>query len=231
MNENHDSGFQGTDEIVVFSILRNSVCSECGEELFKGSLLRMEKDKPLCMQCADLGRLVFLPRGDVAITRRSRKYSTLSAVVVKFSRSRGRYERQGLLVEPQALARAEAESEQDAASRERARQRAAIVRDQKDEAYKADFAAAIRKRYPACPAENVAEIAQHACEKYSGRVGRSAMAKDLEDTAIELAVRAHIRHRHTDYDRLLNRGIDRLDARGRVAAKLAEVEAQWRAAG
>ena len=89
--------------IVVFSILKPSVCAECGAELWKGSFLRMEKEKPLCLECADLDHLVFLPRGDVALTRRSRKYSVLSAVVVRFSRSRKRYERQGLLIESGAL--------------------------------------------------------------------------------------------------------------------------------
>jgi hypothetical protein len=45
---------------------------------------------------------VFLPAGDAALSRRARKASTLSAVVVRFSRPRKRYERQGILVEPKA---------------------------------------------------------------------------------------------------------------------------------
>ena len=61
------------EDIVVFSILKPSVCAECGAELLKSSMLRMEKDKPLCLECADLDHLVFLPRGDTALTRRSRK--------------------------------------------------------------------------------------------------------------------------------------------------------------
>jgi hypothetical protein len=99
-----DTSKSGTD-IVIFSILRDSKCSECGVELWKGSFLKMEKDRPLCLECADLDHLVFLPSGDTALTRRSRKYSLLSAVVVRFSRSRGRYERQGLLLESEALER------------------------------------------------------------------------------------------------------------------------------
>src|SRR5262249_3852038 len=84
------------EAIVIVSILRDSKCSECGVELWKGDFLKMEKDRPLCLECADLDHLVFLPRGDTALSRRSRKYSMLCAVVVRFSRSRGRYERQGL---------------------------------------------------------------------------------------------------------------------------------------
>ena len=55
------------------------------------------------MACADLDRLVFLPSGDAALTRRARKHSTLSPVVLRFSRARKRHERQGLLVEEDAL--------------------------------------------------------------------------------------------------------------------------------
>jgi hypothetical protein len=50
------------DEIVVFSIVRDSACAECAEELGKGRLLRMERERPLCLRCADLDRLIFLER-------------------------------------------------------------------------------------------------------------------------------------------------------------------------
>jgi hypothetical protein len=110
-------------DIVVFSILKPSACAECGAELWKGSFLRMEKEKPLCLECADLDHLVFLPRGDVALTRRSRKYSILSAVLVRFSRSRKRYERQGLLVESGALERAQEECLSDEEKRRIAREK------------------------------------------------------------------------------------------------------------
>jgi len=49
-------------------------------------------------------------------------------------------------------------------------------------------------------------IAEHACQKYSGRAGRSANAKALDEKAITLAVIAHIRHAETDYDNLLAQG-------------------------
>lgn len=66
----------------------------------------MEAANPLCLSCAKLDHLIFLPRGDAAVTRRAREYSPLSAVVVQFSRRRKRYERQGILIERDALARA-----------------------------------------------------------------------------------------------------------------------------
>jgi hypothetical protein len=80
-------------EIVVFMVRRDTKCAECGRELFHGSLLRVEAEKALCLDCADLGHLEYLPRGDIAVTRRASKYTRLCAVVVEWSRSRKRYER------------------------------------------------------------------------------------------------------------------------------------------
>ena len=37
---------KGGEDIVIFSILRDSNCSECGVELWKGNFLKMEKDRP-----------------------------------------------------------------------------------------------------------------------------------------------------------------------------------------
>jgi hypothetical protein len=58
----------------------------------------MEAEQPLCLPCARLDDLEYLPAGDAALTRRAGGYSERTAVVVRFSRSRGRYERQGVLV-------------------------------------------------------------------------------------------------------------------------------------
>ena len=63
----------------------------------------MQDDQPHCMRCVGLDHLEFLPAGDANRTRRAHRASSLTAVVVRFSRTRRRYERQGLLVEPQAL--------------------------------------------------------------------------------------------------------------------------------
>ncbi len=218
------------EDLVVFSLIGDSKCAECGRELLRGDMLQMENERPLCLVCADLDHLIFLPRGNVALTRRSRKHSTLSAVVVQFNRRRSRYERQGLLVEEAALTRAEKECQTDAASRERARARAIVTREKQDRAHLAEFVAQIKALYPGCPPDRAEKIAAHACQKYSGRVGRSALAREFDAAAIALAVRAHIRHACTDYDRLLNRGMDRADARGLVAAKMVEVESAWKQA-
>jgi hypothetical protein len=215
------------DEIVVFWIVRDSVCAECGEELGKGRFLRMDAERPLCLRCADLDHLIFLQRGDAALTRRASRYSTLRAVVVRFSRSRKRYERQGVLVEERALERAEQECLSDAEARRLARERADERRRAHDAEYVAAFAVSVGQRFPGCPSDEQRAIAEHACQKYSGRIGRSAAAKKLQSSAVDFAVRAHVRHVHTRYDELLASGVPRQEARGRIAQAVAEHLDRW----
>jgi len=92
--------------------------------IVEGKLLEDGKGETPVHGMRGLDHLVFLPSGDTALTRRSRKYSVLSAVVVRFSRSRGRYERQGLLVESEALERAQQECLSDEEQRQIPRERA-----------------------------------------------------------------------------------------------------------
>jgi hypothetical protein len=218
---------EAKQEIVVFWIVKESQCTECGSELFKGSLLRLEQEKALCTDCADLGHLEFLPSGDTAVTRRASKYSKLRVVVVRWSRSRKRYERQGILVEPEAIIRAEEESLADAEVRARRQARAAERRVVLDQDFVAAFACAIREQYPKCPAGNETKIAEHACRKYTGRVGRSAAAKEFSEEAIRLAVAAHIRHCRTNYDELLDRYADRQMARREVGHQVSAILEYW----
>ena len=99
----------GGHELVVFLVRRDTRCGACGHELWRGSLLRVrvEGEQALCLDCADLGSLEYLPRGDPAVTWRARAYSALSAIVLEWSRTRRRYERQGVLAEPEAIRCAE----------------------------------------------------------------------------------------------------------------------------
>jgi len=94
-----------TPDLVVYLPRRSWTCTECGDR--DGWLMSLEDGQPFCLDCVDMAHLVFLPAGDAALSRRARKASSLSAVVIEFSRSRKRYERQGLLVEEDALALAE----------------------------------------------------------------------------------------------------------------------------
>jgi len=89
----HNKTSEKSKELVVFDIVRDSECAECRKELLAHDFLFMEDGHPLCLACADLDHLAYLPRGDTALTRRAHKYSSLAAVVVRFSRTRRRYER------------------------------------------------------------------------------------------------------------------------------------------
>ena len=216
------------NQLKVFISNRDSKCDECQEELGRHAWVVLREDKgAACLTCADLDHLVFLPSGDAALTRRSRKHSRLSAVVLKWSRARKRYERQGLLVENEALERAERECEADAEQREIRRRESALRRGELDEVYIRSFADRVREVYPCCPPGREASIAEHACRKYSGRVGRTAAAKELDEKAVRLAVTAHVRHTETNYDELLSHGFERNDARLRVRDAVAEILELW----
>jgi hypothetical protein len=220
---------RATRDLRVFISNRESRCDDCGEDLGRHAMIVLAGDRgALCLTCADLDHLWFLPPGDAALTRRARRYSTLAAVVLKWSRARKRYERQGLLVEEQALQRAEAECLNDAEARAKRREREAERRHELDAAFVAQFAARIRQLYPGCPPDRAERIASHACQKYSGRVGRSAAAKRLDEEAVRLAVVAHLRHDETRYDELLAHGVERWDARDRVREDVDRVLARWR---
>jgi len=217
------------DEIKVFITNRESKCDDCGENLGRQAWITLQRDKgALCLTCADLDHLTFLPTGDAALTRRARKHSVLSTVVLKFSRARRRYERQGLLVEESALQKAETECLADSEIRSRRAERERIRREDLDHQYIEAFASRVRELFPHIPPEREFEIAEHACRKYSGRVGRSAAAKSFEEHAVQLAVIAHIRHRETNYDQLLGNGWPRHDARAHVRTRVDEISQSWK---
>lgn len=215
-------------EIKVFISTRDSTCDECGEHLGRGAWITLNREKgALCLTCADLDHLLFLPSGDAALTRRAAKHSTLSALVLKWSRARKRYERQGLLVTTEGLELAEQECLADQDARTRRQEREAVRRAELDREYIEQFAARVRELYPHCPPGREVRIAEHACRKYSGRVGRSAAAKSLDEDAVRLAVLAHIRHAESPYDELLAQAWDRREARAEVEERVWAVEARW----
>jgi hypothetical protein len=189
----------------------------------------MEDAGPLCLSCSDLDHLVFLASGDAALTRRAAKASSLSAVVVRWSRSRKRYERQGILVEEAALALAEHQCMSDADARSRRRERDDARRLRVDEDFQARLAKEIGRLFPGCPPERANAIAAHTAVRGSGRVGRSAAGRALDEPAITLAVVASVRHKDTDYDSLLMAGLFRDKARDRVRPAIDRVLAAWSA--
>jgi hypothetical protein len=221
---------KGNQELKVFISNRESTCGECGENLGSKAWITLAGEKGvLCLACADLDHLLFLPSGNVALTRRARKHSTLVAVVLKWSRARKRYERQGLLVEAQGLEKAEEECLADSEVRACQREREAVRRQEVDSKYVAEFAARLRELFPGCPTGREREMAEHACRKYSGRIGRSASAKAMDEAAVRLAVIAHVRHQETKYDELLAKGHERWEARTAVEEAVDRVLRKWEA--
>ena len=214
-------------DLVVISPVGDWTCSACGGT---GDLLIMDGPGPLCLACAEMDHLVFLPAGDAALTRRARATSRLSAVVVRFSRARRRYERQGVLVEEQALATAEQQCLGDEAARAARRERDARRRAAEDVELQERFAQRIAQLFPGCPRPRAEAIARHAATRGSGRVGRSAAGRAVDPGAVELAVIASVRHEDTEYDELLMRGVDRAEAREHVRAAVDRTLERWRRA-
>jgi hypothetical protein len=108
-------------DLIVIAAIKPWTCVRCQTEFAGGGLLMMADAGPHCLDCVDLGHLDYLPAGDATLTRRTKKLSHESAVVVRWSRSRKRYERQGILAEPEAIS--QAKGGQWAAPRDRATDR------------------------------------------------------------------------------------------------------------
>jgi hypothetical protein len=152
-------------DIVVISAHSPWSCASCGET---GDLLLKSKAGALCLDCADLSHLEFLPSGDAALTRRAKKGSRLSAVVVRWSLRRNRYERQGILAEPAAIEQAAQQCLSDAGVRARRRERDQLRRADHDVHFRDEFAAAIRHQFRGCPILRADAIAPHAAVAASG---------------------------------------------------------------
>lgn len=159
----------------------------------------------------------FVPKGDVYVTKHCRKKTheaekTLYVVLDKNNKPIGlrcpTYIYNAVMGQNKATAsrRAEAVQKRDAAIEE-------------------NFEDAILKLFPTIPKAEIPQILKQSLKKHSRRVGRTNTVA-LQDR-VKLAVRAHIRHMHTDYDQLLKQGVSRLEARAAVWDKLNEVARQW----
>ncbi|MGX7826827.1 DUF2293 domain-containing protein [Actinokineospora sp. 24-640] len=199
-----------------------SLCRETGDHHF------VEDEQPVCLSCADMDHLVFLPSGDAALTRRARRASGLAAVVMTWHKPRKRFIRCGTLVERAALDAAEEQCLADEDARERRRARDRVRRADQDVAFAEAFASRIAVLFPGLARERAAAIAEHASVRSSGRVGRSAAGQALDEQAVTLAVVAAIRHEETDYDAMLMAGVPRAVARERIRGDVDRVLARWR---
>lgn len=178
-------------------------CKKCGTTIYRKNFIYTEANSIYCLDCAGLGKLTFHPSGDATLSRRAKKFTSKFAEVVEFNKRRKRYERRGILVEEKALEMAKQSCESDASDRAVKRVKSAKKRFEEDKDFSVQFCCKVKQLFPNCPSDEVIAISEHATVRGSGRVGRTAAAKKLDDESIRLAVIAYIRHKHTDYDRLL----------------------------
>lgn len=204
-------------------------CFKCKKPIAKGQAFVAENEdyNGTCLSCSPFVSYTLLPPGDVALTRRSKKYSELCGVLLFWNQRRRRHERKGQYVEAKAIVKAKQECIADAEKREAKNAKAAVVREVKDVEYIKEFSKVIRAQYPNCPPKREFEIAKHACEKHSGRVGRSAMAKEFDYNMVELAVQAHVRHAETNYDNRFGKGQRKKEIRADLNRTIKRILKSW----
>jgi hypothetical protein len=99
---------------MVYALSKPARCYRCDTKLERGEIVKLERNdedkEVLCRKCAGLEGLEVLPKGDAKLTRLASKYSTTQFVIMQWSQLWKSYERVGMLVEAQALAKAKAEA-------------------------------------------------------------------------------------------------------------------------
>ncbi|KJZ75422.1 hypothetical protein HIM_05118 [Hirsutella minnesotensis 3608] len=111
------------------------------------------------------------------------------------------------------------------AEERRTRHRRSAAVERRDGAVHDKFDEAIRRLFPKMPPREVPDVLKQTLKKKSGRVGRTGTL--ALDDKVRLAVVAHARHRHTDYDKMLSRGTEKWEARKAVADDLTRVLGTW----
>lgn len=204
-------------------------CQKCKKPIPKGQAFVADDEdyNGLCLKCSPFRNYTLLSPGNAALTRRSKKHSALCGVLLFWNQRRRRFERKGQYVEASAIEKAKKECAEDEVARAEKNKKAAVKREIQDKIYIQDFGKAIRVNYPNCPPGREFEISKHACEKYSGRVGRSAAAKQFDDTMIDLAVEAHIRHTETNYDNQFGKGKLKKEIRQDVKGTINKIMMSW----
>lgn len=98
----------------VYALSRQSRCYQCDKKLAAGEIVRLkdaeDEREVQCQKCAGLTHLEVLMSGHAQITRLATKYSKEQFTIKRWSELWKCYERQGVLVEPQAIDRAEKET-------------------------------------------------------------------------------------------------------------------------
>jgi hypothetical protein len=67
----------GETDRIVYILRRETQCGRCNRQLREGEFICLTGGAALCLECAGLAHLEYLPAGDPAVTRRARRYSDL----------------------------------------------------------------------------------------------------------------------------------------------------------
>ena len=98
---------------VVYALSKPSRCYGCDKRLLENEIVKLKhmenESEVFCLHCAGLDHLELLPSGNAILTRLAKKYSKSRYVVMKWSELWKTYERQGVLLERQAVERARSE--------------------------------------------------------------------------------------------------------------------------
>lgn len=169
---------------------------------------------------------VEVPTGDPFITRKIKALA--KTVYVRMNkRKRSGYSRAiGILATKKVVEKALNEAEATENIRAEKRVLSAVYREKREIKARGRTTQKVLESYPNMPEDEARQIVGHAFEVGSGRVGRSSLFE--LDAKIDLAVKAHVRHVHTEYEELLMQGWDREEARQEVAEEIIQVIRQWR---
>lgn len=161
---------------------------------------------------------VFVPKGNVYITGNCRRL-TLAAGEKIYAVINQKRQSVGIRV-PASVHSQVLEDERDTRA-----DRASIVQ-KRDATLEKQFRDAIVQQFPQMPASTIPLVVKRAMLKGSRRVGRTGKL-DIETKAL-LAVRAHIRHTHTNYDDMLRKKThSKGKARDEVLGKIDELVKSW----
>ncbi|KAI1097788.1 hypothetical protein F4804DRAFT_151555 [Jackrogersella minutella] len=108
---------------------------------------------------------------------------------------------------------------------EETRESRAEATKKRDGKTESEFHLHVLSQFPHIPESEIPAIVKQATKKHSGRVGRTGKL-DIA-SKVQLAVRAHIRHNHTDYDSLLDSKVPREAARDQVAGQVNATASKW----
>ncbi|KXA91278.1 hypothetical protein AKJ57_01800 [candidate division MSBL1 archaeon SCGC-AAA259A05] len=171
----------------------------------------------------------FLPSGDGALTRRVRK----GPHWILMRKKHGYSKPVGTIAPSDNIrkAREELGGEEGAKRREKAKKRGQKKREKR---ITRKLKKKIRQEFPNIPEKELEEVTSRARKK--GKVGSAdwvyfSPEEDEEMSlrrAAKLAVKAHIRHNHTNYDQLLSRGVPKDEARLIVSGEIEKALEKWK---